>query len=110
MAKLQCLAEGVDPRDSGETRLWQKGRRGSVTNPAWRSHANLAVLQRKMIKERIVRAGQREKQTLNKMSGITCPAGKQFASITLFNLVSASAPSLLEVVAAIILVSMEPAG
>ncbi len=48
------LAEGVDPRAFGPTQLWEKGRRGSVKNLNWHSHANLAILERMVIKDRIL--------------------------------------------------------
>jgi hypothetical protein len=101
------LAEGVDPRAFGPTQLWEKGRRGSVKNLNWHSHANLAILERMVIKDRILGTKEVDQKTLVKANNNTYPGRPDYVGIRRPELIAASAPSSLEVTAAILLVSME---
>ncbi|WP_282027257.1 hypothetical protein [Ruegeria faecimaris] len=104
---LAWLSNGVDPRiQSGPRQIWEKGSRGSVKNQTWYSHANLAVLMREYVREKVLKSDKFSSQDLTKMRN-HLSRGNTWAGVTYTDLQHAIAPSNLEVAASILIVSME---
>ena len=83
-------------------------RRGGVRNPVWYAPANLAVLGRACIEDRILGTSAVDKRTLEKLwRHTTVPGYNSFAGVSLRDLYAAIVPTPLEVAASALIVSME---
>ncbi len=103
------LENGVDPReDPNPRRRRRELGKGGVGNPVWYAPANLAVLGRACIEDRILGTSAVDKRTLGKLwRHTTTPGYKSFAGEILRDLYAAIAPTPLEVAASALIVSME---
>ena len=100
-------AKGLDPRTVPFVPVRQPKQRGSVPNLAWHDHANLAFVARLYMRERILRTGELDAPTIKKLHRHLSAKGWSFAGVQWPQVVSANAPTILEVTAAMLIVSME---
>lgn len=96
------LSQGIDPRDTGTRRLFKQGLRGPSVNNVWHSQANLTVLLRHVIKDRILGLGEIKQKLITSIHNTTNKTGIPHSA-----LVGANVPSSLEVAASVMMVSME---
>lgn len=101
------VSTGSRPESQPKSSTRAAGQRGSIKNQAWYNHANLAVLMRDCMRQRITGEEWVCAETEAKLHTHLSRFAGTYAGITFPELTEALAPSFQEVIASVLVLSME---